>query len=343
MGLQTKEFFLMTRKNKIKTKKMSFLIFFGFLLCFVSSSQMILDNPEIQISLQPIVEEKLQIGVPSKEDNKNIKVTTTTTKKDENNIVSPVTTKSDIIPSEQNSPKARIEQIVYINLNKRTDRREAIEKELSKYSIPFSRKAAHQFSSLKDAKSDSHYGPYFQKRELAPGVESKRDAGFIVSVYLSHTSTYEYLASIPHNDKDNHYYLVMEDDYKFVPDWQEIFAREIQYVPADFDLLRISSWGEPRAADLINDHVYSAKLPFREIEKGVWHYGGAHAVVVQSSTLRNLMAKMEAIPITDIDEMMTNCCDRIKSYVLKGQLLVHNGAKSDHPYRRFSADSPILQ
>jgi len=238
-------------------------------------------------------------------------------------------------PTQQqdNAPQksASISEIVFINLDSRPDRAKLMEDSLAKWGIAFSRKSALKFESYESALNDQQYGEYFRNRKMASGINPRKKA-FLISCYMSHYTTYQHFASLPKSD-ENKYYLILEDDHVLVDGWKEKFANMMQFVPSDFDVLRLATWGARRPEDSLNLYVTKATSPFIATVNGErsWFYGGTHAVVVQSSTLPSFIKKLDSIPMTDIDEMMTNCCTTIKSYALKESLMKMVDHKSDHP------------
>jgi GR25 family glycosyltransferase involved in LPS biosynthesis len=213
---------------------------------------------------------------------------------------------------------AHVEGIFFINLATRDDRRAWMEAQLVQFApnIRFERKEGVKLSGFAEAISIDEFKPYLLDRPVTNAIKTgiKPNAAFAVSVYLSHISLYHHIMTNISSLNREAYYLVLEDDAMLVPFWEMSLYELISELPDDWQVLRIGMWGNNRSEDEIAPGVFAARQPFW-LPNNEFFYGGAHAVVLRRSTLPKFLESFRQIPITDIDSMLTSCCDVVKSYV----------------------------
>jgi len=144
--------------------------------------------------------------------------------------------------------------------------------------------------------------------------------GFAVSVFLSHMSLYSNIWENHKFDSPEDHILILEDDAQLNENWEVELVEAMQGVPADFDIVRLGIWGNVRDADKISPHVYASKQPFW-IPPRTAFYGGAHAVLMKAGRIPRVMSKLKKIPMGDIDNMMTTCCEDLLSYAIYPSLV----------------------
>lgn len=262
--------------------------------------------------------------------------------------VVPSTTTGAIITTSQHAIRrlqnvkqhAPFEEIVYINRNRRIDRRAEMEERLQTQSTSqYSRFSAIELLSLTEPpKTDpakTMFIAWLPKRaaSIDPEVPPNQRV-FVASVFLSHLSIWERILAekLGKPGHEDDLYLILEDDAQFMPAWEHRLRSVMCEVPEDWDVLRLGTWGSKRRQDYVTQRVARAKGPFKEKIKGKNNifYAGMHAVVVRPRTLPRLVDYMRSRLITDIDEMVTS--DQINSYVLVDPLIVVDRInESDHP------------
>jgi GR25 family glycosyltransferase involved in LPS biosynthesis len=229
--------------------------------------------------------------------------------------------------------------IYYINLDHREDRRERLEEQLRLYTPSYKRYSAVRLSSLSTPPTDPRiqfeYADLMSRHNFDQSFErlSPEAQTFVASVYLSHLSLMDQILLENRYGDPDALFLILEDDAKLQLGWVQMFDQIRNEVPSDWDILRLGTWGAIRAEDQISINIAEARAPFKA--NNHIYYPGMHAVVVRPRTLPRVIDALKTHPLIDIDEMVTTCCDELKSYVVVSNMIgvfdMH-GADSDHPH-----------
>lgn len=124
-----------------------------------------------------------------------------------------------------------IDKIVYINLDRRKDRREKIEKVLSGLNVPFERFAAIS-PEWEDISEGGKYFHLFQKCTDKLKRERKGLRGRI-GCWLSHKTIIE------QNIGNSRPVLIIEDDISFTQKDLDKFLSRLSFLPNDWDVFRV--------------------------------------------------------------------------------------------------------
>jgi len=227
-----------------------------------------------------------------------------------------------------------IEKIWFINLDDHFTRRKFQEEQLVSLGIPFERKSAVRVQNLEECMRNAtlmniiHRIPSFFNQGLTwENISSvlPRKSKFVLSVFLSHLTLYEDILASQKRDNNtmNKIYLILEDDARLSPNFIQIFQSVYQEVPENWEILRLGFWGLSRESDRLGHYLFQASPPFWVPETDDIYYGGAHAICIQTKTLRSLIDKLEITKLADIDSMMTNF-PHIRSYVFDQDLSIVN-------------------
>jgi len=216
----------------------------------------------------------------------------------------------------------------YINLYSQHHRSQYQTAQLKALEIPFSRKPAVTVTSLQQVIDEPvlyhaiEHMPGFAHPAFnwdKPEVILPRKQKFVLSVCLSHLTLYQAIAAAHQHDPTDHLMMILEDDVHLSANLTSLLPSLMHHVPPDFETLRLSHWGENRPQDRVNDFIFKTAPPFWIEKNDTIFYGGAHAVLVRTSTLPRLIEKLQSMLLTDFDGMLTSFPD-IKSYVFDPNL-----------------------
>jgi len=133
---------------------------------------------------------------------------------------------------------------------------------------------------------------------------------FLLSVFLSHITVYDKAVREFGHDQRG-YVLVLEDDVKVTPNYEQKLDDLISSAPSDWQILRIGTWGEKRYEDQLSPSSpfyrasppYSVKVPGGKYGgEEIW-YGGTHAVVVRLGTLSSVVDHLLHMRLNHVDAM----------------------------------------
>jgi hypothetical protein len=233
--------------------------------------------------------------------------------------------------------KATIEHVWFINLATHTKRRHFQETQLSRMGLAYSRKPAVSVETLQEVVDDpifsrllrnisgfAHSGLDWAK----PRSPLPRKSRFVLSVCLSHLSLYDEIVAEYADDPEDRLVLVLEDDAALSANITALLPYLLDYVPPDFDVLRLGMWGEVREADRVNDFVFRAAPPFWEPKTDTLYYGGAHAVLLRTKALPRVLERLGTMQLTDLDGMLTTY-PTLRSYVVDQTLGLVDVAEVD--------------
>ncbi len=224
-------------------------------------------------------------------------------------------------------------------MDNRADRRNWMEDQLRVLApgIPFERKAAIKLGNFSEAMNHEEYRKFLLDRPVKNGIKSEVQVGngFVVSVYLSHVTLYSDILAKHKYDHPDDLIVVLEDDVLLPDDWESSLLDAIRGVPDDWHIIRLGTWGLVRDEDLVAPRIYAARQPFW-VPPTTAYYGGAHGVILRPRTLPDLLTGLLSTPLGDVDNMMTTCCDVLKSYVIFPSVVELNPeveSVSDNPNR----------
>lgn len=194
-----------------------------------------------------------------------------------------------------------IDQIYYINIDNRTDKRDFMEswlKPFSKqHSIPYQRITAKPgfANQCKGVSSDDRKRCLGRKGLLNSNL-------YIMNMY---------------NTKG--YTLILEDDFQIKH--YDRLLNSVKKVPEDWDVIRFDCWTDTASLDP-EDEFPQFEFGFRTVTppNGTWFCGGTHATLWRSDRLSILRQiwKFPKLPNLDIDCLLSD--DNIKSYCVQANV-----------------------
>ena len=205
-----------------------------------------------------------------------------------------------VLPAIQN-----LDHIYYINVDKRTDKRDFMESWLEPfsetYSIPYQRISARTSDESCDKiKDDKHM-------RKCRAVKGLRNSNLYIMDHYNTTG----------------YTLVVEDDYQ-ITNYTRLL-NSVKKVPQDWDVIRFDCWGKPL------DDFPQFDFGYRTNKRG--YCGGTHAVLWRSDRLDILRQIWEhpKRPSVGIDCLLAD--DDIHSYCVQAEIgvLARGQFQSDIP------------
>lgn len=167
--------------------------------------------------------------------------------------------------------------ILLINLAESRSRLDCAQQELNKAGISFERLEATD--GRKIAKADfekiTHWDKTAFYKPLSPGE---------VGCYLSHVSAAEKIVN-----EDWPYALVLEDDFRLAPNFNEVMALLLRNTPAGFHLIKLQGFvrGGEVVANLCTGHqiMRHRSIPTQTVAQ-LWSLAGAKAFLAMARPLR---------------------------------------------------------
>jgi len=174
----------------------------------------------------------------------------------------------------------RIDKIVYINLDKRGDRRRKIEKVLSRLNVPFERFAAIS-PTWEDVSEGGKYFDLFNRCDARLKRERNSIRGRI-GCWLSHKTI------IDQNIGNDSPVLIVEDDVDFAQEDLDRFLSRVSLLPEDWDIFRVCwkyTWRGRK--DFISEHSKLGNLRkiadyVFAVKKDRQMLGGSHFVLCRN-------------------------------------------------------------
>jgi GR25 family glycosyltransferase involved in LPS biosynthesis len=206
----------------------------------------------------------------------------------------------------------KIDKIYYINLDKREDRKEFMEDQLSDINIPYER-----FSAIRptEADLDSKYKT-FHNRLANKKYRSKSQLLGTFGCYMSH-----YLVQKKANESSHGDYLVLEDDWRVKPESLEalesVFDRGL--VSGDWDIFG-SFWASHEKI-VIKHQGSNGKSRFFNNRNGQ-PMGGTHFMLFNKRSTSKIINFLDAENVFNIDAVL--CNDMLNIYHMKMPITNNN-------------------
>lgn len=190
--------------------------------------------------------------------------------------------------------KKLISKIYYINLDRRTDRRKFMEKQLNQFDIPFERFSAIEVDRDELLNENGKYYDYYMRCKTSPplswkqAIESKnafRNVRGAIGCTISATELYKKL--LKENHESN--ILILEDDCILKVGWYEIlkdFFENNSEFALNFDILR-NTWSQKNRKYLTKwnrDHKETKRAKNRKTNI----YGGSHFTLVNKTKIKKI-------------------------------------------------------
>lgn len=202
---------------------------------------------------------------------------------------------------------APFNKIIYINLRDSKDRNNFFRGQLKKSYINelTGKPSVRRFDAFRPTKNDLDSNKYkFFTDRYSPkflsdyGFDSDFSLGTL-GCYLSHYHVYDFISELKEG-----YYIVCEDDLILETDWLIHVARDIEFAPKGFDIIR-QTWECPENYyEIINYHNYCSKFA---TEKDCSDFtGGLHFQIVNQASCKKILAHLDDEYVYPIDAVMTN-------------------------------------
>jgi len=196
-----------------------------------------------------------------------------------------------------------IKKIFYINVEQDEERKEWMEKQLSRKMNPvaFERFGAVPVANL--TKTDEERWD-FSDAGIAPYLDDmkKADRQATKSVYYSHAKLLKHILNIS-DPKSDDIYMIMEDDVGLDPFWHRKLTKAMATLPKDWDIARIVYWGAKRCQDKVpgTEDWYEARGPDMSEDGLTNMYAGNQAYLVRPKSLPDILEQLRAMPVMDFD------------------------------------------
>ena len=213
-------------------------------------------------------------------------------------------------------------KVFYINLEKRTDRRERMEEMLSKLNLDYER-----FDAICPTINEIKFGEYKKFYERAVPRFKKYvklekfhpTATGVFGAYLSHLSIHESQLSNPEP------YIILEDDIKLTkktfPLYNDFISNKAY---KDWDIIRQTWNSKKKVVKIKGVHVDSK---FSEKHETHNLYGGAHFGVFRNA--KKIVNYMYSENVTEIDALYSTC--KLNVYCNKFDISINDPSDSDIP------------
>jgi GR25 family glycosyltransferase involved in LPS biosynthesis len=205
-----------------------------------------------------------------------------------------------------------INEAVVINLDKRTDRYQSFS----------------EFHSYMSSNIKRHSATYGLELRLTPEIKHLfRNNDFkwkkaVMGCALSHNQIWSRLAQ---NPDDKYSCLILEDDVRFYPKWQEVWAQAAPLIPDDADIIYLGGILPPNKAvfinaiELVNMH-FSKVIPNEIFSPGNprrYFHSCNYAYIMFARGARKLAKIIEEKGIfTSGDHMIVNHMDQLNVYFI---------------------------
>lgn len=243
---------------------------------------------------------------------------------------------------QQDPPELKGMKAFYINLDKSTERRSAMEEQLRKAGLTAQRFAAIDGKRVAAGEFNAKFlKPQGLKKETSERLlaedPKKKILNRTVATYLSHYTVMVKAEEAMRKTPDN-IVMVLEDDVAVPKDWRATVSAAIAYAPANWTMLKLSGWGQHRSEDLTPPVKDGFKGEYFRTRPPFWgevlpevvsvpFYGGIGAYVVRARNIPKILAALRAQPITDYDEMLLS--DKLEVY----EVVPHPiGLRADHAF-----------
>mmetsp|Transcript_78458 Transcript_78458/g.139109 ORF Transcript_78458/g.139109 Transcript_78458/m.139109 type:complete len:306 (-) Transcript_78458:94-1011(-) len=237
----------------------------------------------------------------------------------------------------------------YINLDRSTDRRKYMERQLFQLQQASENSYGH-FVFHRFPAVNGTLDPYVQKI-WQDSDNGKQFGGTVTTVFENRrlgslACTRSHLLVLKRALRDvqsqayrGRYVLIMEDDANFVVDSLASLPSRVDAVPKDADLVMLGTFGLKRQRDYVGSGVYRARKPFARKASDVEalagnydkrhpnvFYGGMQAYLVPVARLPAVIDFLETTPpATEIDALTHN----LQKYVLDPPLARQKPGKSE--------------
>lgn len=207
-------------------------------------------------------------------------------------------------------PCAALTHVVYINLDRRTDRRESIERQLSKLSVTPVRVPGEYLQSEADFETRFPRLSGRPRSSFLKDFVKTRPLGYIGG-YIAH------LRAIESCPDDEGFSLVCEDDLwirkKHLNLWLGLCDR------IDFDVMLIDPQGDYKKEDRVARNLY-------RISEGLPAYWGNHAYLVRNSSKSEIIRGLSELPLDSPDHALMDLRACLRVFALRTSLCYPKGA-----------------
>ena len=151
-----------------------------------------------------------------------------------------------------------IDNVFYINLARRLDRRTIVENQLHEFAMNYVRWEGVDGARAEVSNKFHKYterGAFDYLRKLKQ--QNTRQYHGVLGFYLSHVTLLEYINSLKCG-----VYLVFEDDMQLSRGFLDRLDGVLENVPDDWDLIRIDCTGKRQMHDLIAPNVFALRTSY---------------------------------------------------------------------------------
>lgn len=187
-------------------------------------------------------------------------------------------------------------QILYINMDKRTDRRQRMEEELRRVSLPWSRREGVE-CNFQDITSLFHKGVIPSVECYAQCLVNPGNLG----CYLSHVAVLEEIAAADPQDV----FIVLEDDVRIVVDDFEDRIHRILRCSPQFDMVYLYIPPHRLFVESFHSMCYRMK----------YGYEGLYAYMIQPAYARVLLSQLGTFHLP-VDHQVMQCNEDRESVIL---------------------------
>jgi len=198
----------------------------------------------------------------------------------------------------------KIDKIYYINLDKRKDRKEFMEDQLSTIEIPYER-----FSAIRPTEQElanhfenSHFETFYKRMDgwLKKKNHSTSKILGTLGCYLSH-----YFVQKKANESSHGDYLVLEDDWtgiaQSIKELQSVFDNS--HVPNDWDIFG-SFWGSHKQIVIKHQGIGGGSRFFNN--RNGQPLGGTHFMLFNKKSTSKIINFLDCEHVSNIDGVLHN-------------------------------------
>jgi hypothetical protein len=190
--------------------------------------------------------------------------------------------------------RAGLTKVFYINLDSSRDRREFMESQLNKSSVPFERFPAVDAQEIRDGKWDKYY-----IRNNITVCDRYRDKWGGTACAVSHRLLWEKIAA--EDPGGTGLYLALEDDVLLPEGWEHMVSESVKVVPDDWTVVKLALWGSVDCNVMVNEFVAldtspvwtkTPHGPFKDTSGTYW-FAGSSANLVSPISIPTMLDSIQ--------------------------------------------------
>lgn len=205
-----------------------------------------------------------------------------------------------------------IEKIYYINLDHRTDRKYAIEKQLNMY---FQDKNIERITGVKKEDIYKKENKKYWKMNIKNDSQIKlmrQNEKAVISCYISHVKTLTKIAIEKRRRHNDEVIVIVEDDCVFDQSFIDLLKSDafLENIPEVWNILK-PTWGKKNKNDKINKIFYNVT---KAKDRSWQFYYGNHFLLYNARKIVHILEKISKHSVGNIDIIINKNVDNIYAF-----------------------------